>query len=100
MKIDNEVILNIAELAQLEVKDEMISQYADKMTAMLNLVEEMQSVNTDNIEPVSNPLDAVQTMRDDKVTEKDLRDEYQAIAPEVDSGLYLVPREKKKKTSD
>ncbi|MDG1001214.1 MAG: Asp-tRNA(Asn)/Glu-tRNA(Gln) amidotransferase subunit GatC [Pseudomonadales bacterium] len=92
MKIDNEVILNIAELAQLEVKDEMISQYADKMTAMLNLVEEMQSVNTDNIEPVSNPLDAVQTMRDDKVTEKDLRDEYQAIAPEVDSGLYLVPR--------
>ena len=92
MKIDNEVILNIAELAQLEVKDEMISQYADKMTAMLNLVEEMQSVNTDNIEPVSNPLDAVQTMRDDKVSEKDLRDEYQAIAPEVDSGLYLVPR--------
>ena len=92
MKIDNEVILDIAELAQLEVKDEMISQYADKMTAMLNLVEEMQSVNTDNIEPVSNPLDAVQTMRDDKVTEKDLRDEYQAIAPEVDSGLYLVPR--------
>ena len=92
MKIDNEVILNIAELAQLEVKDEMINQYADKMTAMLNLVEEMQSVNTDNIEPVSNPLDAVQTMREDKVTEKDLRDEYQAIAPEVDSGLYLVPR--------
>lgn len=92
MKIDNEVILNIAELAQLEVKDEMISQYADKMTAMLNLVEEMQSVNTDNIKPVSNPLDAVQTMREDKVTEKDLRDEYQAIAPEVDSGLYLVPR--------
>ena len=92
MKIDNDVILNIAELAQLEVKDEMISQYADKMTAMLNLIEEMQSVNTDNIEPVSNPLDAVQTMREDKVTEKDLRDEYQAIAPEVDSGLYLVPR--------
>ena len=92
MKIDNEVILNIAELAQLEVKDEMISQYADKMTAMLNLIEEMQSVNTDNIEPVSNPLDAVQTMREDKVTEKDLRAEYQAIAPEVDSGLYLVPR--------
>ena len=92
MEIDNEVILNIAELAQLEVKDEMISQYSDKMTAMLNLIEEMQSVNTDNIEPVSNPLDAVQTMREDKVTEKDLRDEYQAIAPEVDSGLYLVPR--------
>jgi len=92
MKIDNEVILNIAELAQLEVKDEMVSQYADKMTDMLNLIEEMQSVNTDNIEPVSNPLDAVQTMREDKVTEKDLRDEYQAIAPEVDSGLYLVPR--------
>ena len=92
MKIDNEIILNIAELAQLEVKDEMVSQYADKMTAMLNLIEEMQSVNTDNIEPVSNPLDAVQTMREDKVTEKDLRNEYQAIAPQVDSGLYLVPR--------
>ncbi len=92
MKIDNEVILNIAELAQLEVKDEAISEYADKMTAMLNLVEEMQSVDTRDVEPVSNPLDAVQTLREDKVTEPNLRDEYQAIAPEVDSGLYLVPR--------
>ncbi len=92
MKIDNEVILNIAELAQLEVKDEAISKYADKLTAMLNLVEAMQTVNTDNIEPVSNPLDAIQVMRDDEVTEENLRDEYQAIAPEVDAGLYLVPR--------
>ncbi len=92
MEIDNEVILNIAELAQLEVKDEAISKYADKLTAMLNLVEAMQTVNTDNIEPVSNPLDAIQVMRDDEVTEENLRDEYQAIAPEVDAGLYLVPR--------
>lgn len=92
MKIDNQIILDIAELAQLQVEDEAIDEYAEKMTAMLNLVEEMQSVNTDGIETVSNPLDAVQRLRDDKVTEQNLRDEYQAIAPEVDSGLYLVPR--------
>ena len=92
MKIDNEVVLNIAELAHLEVSDEAIKEYAEKMTAMLNLVEEMQTVNTENVEPVSNPLDAVQTLREDKVTEPNLRDAYQAIAPEVDSGLYLVPR--------
>ncbi|MFT4714253.1 MAG: aspartyl-tRNA(Asn)/glutamyl-tRNA(Gln) amidotransferase subunit C [Candidatus Azotimanducaceae bacterium] len=92
MKIDNQTILNIAELAQLQVGDEAINEYAEKMTAMLDLVEKMQSVNTDDVEPVSNPLDAVQRLREDKVTEQNLRDEYQAIAPEVDSGLYLVPR--------
>lgn len=92
MKIDNQVILDIAELAQLQVGDDAINEYAEKMTAMLNLVEEMQSVDTDGIEPVSNPLDAVQRLREDKVTEQNLRDEFQAIAPEVDSGLYLVPR--------
>jgi aspartyl-tRNA(Asn)/glutamyl-tRNA(Gln) amidotransferase subunit C len=92
MKIDNQTILNIAELAQLQVGDEAINEYAEKMTAMLDLVEKMQSVNTNDVEPVSNPLDAVQRLREDKVTEQNLRDEYQAIAPEVDSGLYLVPR--------
>lgn len=92
MKIDNQTILNIAELAQLQVGDEAINEYAEKMTAMLDMVEKMQSVSTDDVEPVSNPLDAVQRLREDKVTEQNLRDEYQAIAPEVDSGLYLVPR--------
>ena len=92
MKIDDKVVLDIAELAQLEVKGDAIHEYAEKMTAMLDLVEEMQSVTTEGVAPVSNPLDAVQRLREDKVTEKNLREEYQAIAPEVDQGLYLVPR--------
>ena len=92
MKIDKKVILDIAELAQLEVREESIAEYAEKMTAMLDLVEEMQSVSTEGVTPVSNPLDAVQRLREDKVTESNLREAYQAIAPEVEQGLYLVPR--------
>jgi len=92
MKIDEKVIRDIAELAQLEVQDEAIPEYAEKMTAMLNLVEEMQTVPTAGVTPVSNPLDAVQRLREDIVTEQNHREEYQAIAPEVDQGLYLVPR--------
>ena len=56
------------------------------------MADTLQSVDTRGVAPLSNPMDAIQRLRDDAVTEKDHREEYQAIAPAVENGLYLVPK--------
>ncbi len=56
------------------------------------MVSQMQAVDTSAIEPMANPLDATQRLRADVVTETDRRAEFQAIAPAVEEGLYLVPK--------
>ena len=92
MKIDNEIVQNMAELTQLELDQDELSAIGDKMSEVLKLVEEMQAVDTSGIEPVSNPLDAMQTLRSDVVTSGDDRELFQSIAPETRDGLYLVPK--------
>ena len=71
MKIDNEIVKNIAELTQLEIAQEELSVIGNKMSEVLALVEEMQAVDTSGIEPISNPLDVTQTLRPDIVTSGD-----------------------------
>ena len=92
MKIDNEIVENIAELTQLEIAQEELSVIGNKMSEVLALVEEMQAVDTSGIEPISNPLDVTQTLRPDIVTSEDNREIYQSFAPETRNGLYLVPK--------
>ena len=62
------------------------------MSNILNLIDQMQSVNTDDVSPLAHAFDAVQRLREDKVTETDQRDELQKIAPETEEGLFLVPK--------
>ena len=92
MKINNEIVQNMAELTQLELDQDELSAIGDKMSEVLKLVEEMQAVDTSGIEPVSNPLDATQTLRSDVVTSGDDRELFQSVAPETRDGLYLVPK--------
>ena len=56
------------------------------------MVDQMQAVDTSAVEPMSNPLDGSQRLRADQVTEEDLHQQFQAIAPQTENGLYLVPR--------
>jgi aspartyl-tRNA(Asn)/glutamyl-tRNA(Gln) amidotransferase subunit C len=56
------------------------------------MVDQLQAADTRDVEPMANPLDAVQRLRADEVTEENRREAYQAIAPAVENGLYLVPR--------
>ena len=69
-----------------------MQEYVASMTRILNLVEEMDAVNTNDIEPMAHPLETVQRLRPDEVTEPDQRDAIQELAPETQDGLYLVPR--------
>jgi len=92
VEVTAEVVRNIAELAQLKVVEADIRILAKSMENILELAEQMQSIDTTGIEPVSNPLDATQSLRPDVVTETNQRELFQSIAPATDDGLYLVPR--------
>ena len=92
MKVDPQMVRAVADLAKLKVADAEIEEYIESMSNILDLVEQMQAVATDGIEPMANPLDAMARLRPDAVTEKIDVASYQAIAPETANGLYLVPR--------
>jgi len=92
MALDKSEVEKIAQLARLHVDDEEAGQVAGRISEILELINRMQAIDTTGIEPLSHPLDAVQRLRADVVTETDRRDELQAIAPAHEAGLYLVPK--------
>lgn len=85
-------VRRIAHLARLAIDDAEIDHYARDLGAILELVEQMNRIDTSGIEPLAHPLDMVQRLRPDEVTETDRRELYQHNAPQVERGLYLVPR--------
>lgn len=92
MALDAEDITRIAHLARLGLSPEEVHSYAACLNNILHLVDKMQAVDTQGIHPMAHPLDAVQPLRADIVTEGDHRELYQAIAPATENGLYLVPK--------
>jgi aspartyl-tRNA(Asn)/glutamyl-tRNA(Gln) amidotransferase subunit C len=92
VEVTEEVVRNIAELAQLRVDDADLEQLTEGMRNILALADQMQAINTEGVEPVSNPLDASQKLRPDAVTEENQRELFQSLAPATEAGLYLVPR--------
>ncbi|MDX9741370.1 MAG: Asp-tRNA(Asn)/Glu-tRNA(Gln) amidotransferase subunit GatC [Gammaproteobacteria bacterium] len=88
-KIDVE---RIAQLARLEIAPADMAAYAQSLSDILAFVASMNEVGTDDVEPMAHPLDVAQRLREDVVTETNRREEFQAIAPRVEAGLYLVPR--------
>ena len=92
MSIEQDEIEKIAELARIRISDEQIGQVTRRITEILQMVDQLQAVDTRDIEPMANPLDATQRLRADEVTESDRREAFQAIAPAVENGLYLVPK--------
>lgn len=92
MSLNKQDVQKIAHLARLSLSDNESEQYQESISSVLTLVEQMQSVNTDGVEPLCNPLEMTQRLREDIVTESNQRDSYLAIAPQSEKGLYLVPQ--------
>lgn len=92
MAIKQDEIEKIAELARIRIAPQQIGALTQRITEILGMVDQLQAVDTRDVEPMANPLDAVQRLRADEVTEENRREAYQAIAPAVENGLYLVPR--------
>lgn len=91
MSFEPETVLKLAQLARLHVTQDEVQQYADELSAILEFIEQMNTVDTDGVIPMAHPLDMVQPLRPDVVSEVDQRAEHQANAPMVRNGLYIVP---------
>ncbi len=92
MSLDQDTIRRIAHLARLGVDEAENATYARSLSDIFAFVEQLNAVDTTGIEPMAHPLDASQRLRPDVVTETNRREQFQKVAPRVDSGLYLVPR--------
>ena len=93
MSITKEEIIKIAHLAHINVSQEEIKQVEKKLVGILDLIEKMQDVDTDSIEPMSHALNINQPLREDKVTEKDIRDKSLSLAPHSEQSLFIVPQD-------
>jgi aspartyl-tRNA(Asn)/glutamyl-tRNA(Gln) amidotransferase subunit C len=87
-----EQVTRIADLARLELSPAETAAMQQQLNGILAMVDRMSAVDTKGVEPMSHPQEAVQRLRDDAVTEGDRREAFQAIAPAVEDGLYLVPK--------
>ena len=92
MSLTLDDVSRIARLARLDVSAAEADKTRDQLNGILSFIEQLQSVDTSGIEPMSHAVDVVQRLRPDVATEPDRRDAFQAIAPETEAGLYLVPR--------
>ena len=85
-------VKRIAHLARIEVEPHEAQQVLTQLTGIFRLIEQMRAVNTDGVEPMSHAQDVILRLRDDGVTEADQRALFQSVAPQVEAGLYLVPK--------
>jgi aspartyl-tRNA(Asn)/glutamyl-tRNA(Gln) amidotransferase subunit C len=92
MSLTSQQITHIARLARLKTNPEEAESYASQLSRIMDLVDQLNGIDTENIEPMSHPQDAALRLRADEVTKSNLREEFQAIAPECENGLYLVPK--------
>ena len=92
MAFDRTELEKVAQLARLHMSNSEKDEVAGRITDILALIDQMQSVNTDSVAPLAHPLDVTQRLRADYKTESNRRDELQQLAPKVEDGLYLVPK--------
>ena len=92
MAFDKSEVEKVAQLARLEISESETDEVVSRITDILALIDQMQSVDTDAVEPLAHPLDMTQRLRPDVVTETDRRDELQDLAPAKEAGLFLVPK--------
>lgn len=92
MALERTEVEKIAHLARLGLDEADLPRTTDTLNNILGLIDRMQAVDTDGVEPLAHPLETTQRLRADEVTETDRHADYQAIAPAVEAGLYLVPK--------
>ena len=92
MALSLDDVKRIAHLARIEVEPGEAERVLTQLTGIFGLIEEMQAVNTDGVEPMAHAQDVMLRLRADLATGSDQRALFQSIAPQVEAGLYLVPK--------
>ncbi len=92
MSLTNEQVQQVAHLARLAMQPEQAEHYARQLSNILDMVSQLSQADTASVQPMAHPLEMHQRLRPDAVTQSDRREAFQAIAPAVENGLYLVPK--------
>ena len=92
MSLSLEQVQRIAHLARIEISESEASSTQAHLNGIFELIEQMQAVDTRGIEPMAHAQELSQRLRADVVSEGDRRAAFQAVAPETEAGLYLVPK--------
>lgn len=92
MSLSNEQIKQIAHLARLQLRPEQVEPYARQLSNIFDMVGQLSQAQTDGVAAMAHPLEMTQRLRPDVVTEANQREVFQAHAPAVQDGLYLVPK--------
>jgi aspartyl-tRNA(Asn)/glutamyl-tRNA(Gln) amidotransferase subunit C len=92
MSLSPDDVKRIASLARIEINDAQAQATQGQLNTIFELIAAMQAVNTSGIEPMAHAQEVSQRLRMDAVTETDRRAAFQAVAPAVENGLYLVPK--------
>ena len=85
-------VRRIAHLARLEVTPAEVVALQQQLNDIFAMIEQMRAVDTSAVEPMSHPQEVMQRLREDRVTESDQHALFQSLAPQVEDGLYLVPK--------
>jgi aspartyl-tRNA(Asn)/glutamyl-tRNA(Gln) amidotransferase subunit C len=85
-------VKRVAWLARIEITDAEAGAAQGQLNGIIKLIEKMRSVDTEGVVPMAHGQDVVQRLRQDRVTETDQHALYQSVAPQVEDGLYLVPK--------
>ena len=92
MSLDKAQVQHIAMLARLKLTDDEYAESVEKLSKIVDFVDQLSAADTDDVVPMAHPLDAAQRLRPDAVTESNNRDHYQENAADVSDGFYLVPK--------
>ena len=92
MSLSLEDVKRVANLARIEISEDEARTALTQLSGIFGLIEQMQAVDTSAIIPMSHAQDVMQRLRADAVTEIDQRELFQSLAPQVEAGLYLVPK--------
>jgi aspartyl-tRNA(Asn)/glutamyl-tRNA(Gln) amidotransferase subunit C len=92
MSLEMTEVKKIAQLAAIAIEPDELDVVGAKLSNILDLFAQLEEANTDGVDPMAHPLDQTQRLREDRVTEQDQREKFQAIAPATENGLYLVPK--------
>lgn len=92
MSLTLDQVRRVAELARIEINDQEALATQNQLNDIFGLIEQMQAVDTSGITPMAHAQDLSQRLREDAVTEANRREAYQAISPETEAGLFLVPK--------
>ena len=92
MSIERQEIEKLATLSRIATNESTITEVSQRLSSVLDLVDQLQAINTEGVDAMSHPMQATQRLREDEVTEINQREAFQAIAPDTEDGLFLVPK--------